>query len=65
MALPLDGIRVIDWTIWQQGPVASVMLHAVIAKRSKAAAANQRRRRGAAASLPMRAGTDTWVGCCR
>src|SRR5437870_600261 len=26
MALPLDGIRVIDWTIWQQGPVASVML---------------------------------------
>ena len=26
MALPLEGIRVIDWTIWQQGPVASVML---------------------------------------
>jgi len=24
--LPLDGIRVIDWTIWQQGPVASLML---------------------------------------
>ena len=24
--MPLDGIRVIDWTIWQQGPVASVML---------------------------------------
>ncbi len=23
---PLDGIRVIDWTIWQQGPVASMML---------------------------------------
>jgi crotonobetainyl-CoA:carnitine CoA-transferase CaiB-like acyl-CoA transferase len=23
---PLEGIRVIDWTIWQQGPVASVML---------------------------------------
>jgi crotonobetainyl-CoA:carnitine CoA-transferase CaiB-like acyl-CoA transferase len=22
----LDGIRVIDWTIWQQGPVASAML---------------------------------------
>ena len=26
MAMPLEGIRVIDWTIWQQGPVASVML---------------------------------------
>jgi len=26
MTLPLAGIRVIDWTIWQQGPVASVML---------------------------------------
>ena len=26
MALPLEGIRVIDWTIWQQGPVASAML---------------------------------------
>ena len=26
MAMPLDGIRVIDWTIWQQGPVASAML---------------------------------------
>jgi len=24
--LPLEGIRVIDWTIWQQGPVASSML---------------------------------------
>ena len=23
---PLDGLRVIDWTIWQQGPVASAML---------------------------------------
>jgi CoA:oxalate CoA-transferase len=23
---PLDGIRVIDWTIWQQGPVAGAML---------------------------------------
>jgi crotonobetainyl-CoA:carnitine CoA-transferase CaiB-like acyl-CoA transferase len=23
---PLEGILVIDWTIWQQGPVASVML---------------------------------------
>ena len=26
MPLPLDGIRVIDWTIWQQGPVCSAML---------------------------------------
>jgi crotonobetainyl-CoA:carnitine CoA-transferase CaiB-like acyl-CoA transferase len=26
MAMPLDGIRVIDWTIWQQGPVSSAML---------------------------------------
>ena len=26
MPMPLDGIRVVDWTIWQQGPVASVML---------------------------------------
>ncbi len=26
MPRPLDGIRVIDWTIWQQGPVASAML---------------------------------------
>ena len=26
MTLPLEGIRVIDWTIWQQGPVASTML---------------------------------------
>src|SRR5216117_1497305 len=26
MPMPLAGIRVIDWTIWQQGPVASVML---------------------------------------
>src|SRR5262249_22892903 len=26
MMMPLEGIRVIDWTIWQQGPVASVML---------------------------------------
>jgi crotonobetainyl-CoA:carnitine CoA-transferase CaiB-like acyl-CoA transferase len=24
--MPLDGIRVLDWTIWQQGPVASAML---------------------------------------
>ena len=23
---PLDGVRVVDWTIWQQGPVASAML---------------------------------------
>lgn len=26
MALPLEGIRVLDWTQWQQGPVASMML---------------------------------------
>ena len=26
MKRPLDGIRVLDWTIWQQGPVASMML---------------------------------------
>lgn len=26
MPRPLEGIRVIDWTIWQQGPVAAVML---------------------------------------
>jgi len=26
MAMILEGIRVLDWTIWQQGPVASVML---------------------------------------
>src|SRR4029434_2252938 len=26
MAMPLDGIRVIDWAIWQQGPVGSAML---------------------------------------
>jgi crotonobetainyl-CoA:carnitine CoA-transferase CaiB-like acyl-CoA transferase len=26
MTMPLDGIRVVDWTIWQQGPVCSVML---------------------------------------
>jgi len=24
--LPLEGIRVLDWTIWQQGPVASAFL---------------------------------------
>ena len=23
---PLDGVRVVDWTIWQQGPVATAML---------------------------------------
>jgi crotonobetainyl-CoA:carnitine CoA-transferase CaiB-like acyl-CoA transferase len=26
MPQPLEGIRVLDWTIWQQGPVASKML---------------------------------------
>jgi crotonobetainyl-CoA:carnitine CoA-transferase CaiB-like acyl-CoA transferase len=24
--MPLEGIRVVDWTIWQQGPVCSAML---------------------------------------
>jgi crotonobetainyl-CoA:carnitine CoA-transferase CaiB-like acyl-CoA transferase len=26
MTMPLDGVRVIDWTVQQQGPVASLML---------------------------------------
>ena len=26
MPMPLEGIRVVDWTIWQQGPVSTVML---------------------------------------
>lgn len=26
MARPLEGYRVLDWTIWQQGPVATMML---------------------------------------
>jgi len=26
MPMPLDGIRVLDWTIWQQGPVSTMML---------------------------------------
>lgn len=26
MSAPLEGIRIIDWTIWQQGPVATAML---------------------------------------
>ena len=26
MPMPLEGIRVIDWTIWQQGPICSTML---------------------------------------
>ncbi len=24
--MPLEGIRIVDWTIWQQGPVATTML---------------------------------------
>jgi len=26
MPMPLEGVLVVDWTIWQQGPVASAML---------------------------------------
>ncbi len=26
MKRPLDGVRIIDWTIWQQGPVSTMML---------------------------------------
>ncbi len=26
MTMPLEGIRVVDWTIWQQGPIASTLL---------------------------------------
>jgi CoA:oxalate CoA-transferase len=26
MPMPLEGIRVLDWTIWQQGPVSTAML---------------------------------------
>ncbi len=26
MPMPLEGIRVLDWTIWQQGPICSAML---------------------------------------
>ena len=26
MPMPLEGIRVVDWTIWQQGPVSTAML---------------------------------------
>jgi len=26
MNRPLDGVRIIDWTIWQQGPVSTMML---------------------------------------
>jgi crotonobetainyl-CoA:carnitine CoA-transferase CaiB-like acyl-CoA transferase len=26
MAMPLDGIRIVDWTIWQQGTVCTAML---------------------------------------
>ena len=25
MPMPLEGIRVIDWTIWQQGPMTAAM----------------------------------------
>ena len=26
MPMPLEGIRVLDWTIWQQGPICTSML---------------------------------------
>ena len=26
MPMPLEGVRVLDWTIWQQGPIATSML---------------------------------------
>jgi crotonobetainyl-CoA:carnitine CoA-transferase CaiB-like acyl-CoA transferase len=26
MPMPLEGIRIVDWTIWQQGPVCTAML---------------------------------------
>jgi crotonobetainyl-CoA:carnitine CoA-transferase CaiB-like acyl-CoA transferase len=26
MTMPLEGLRVLDWTIWQQGPICSAML---------------------------------------
>jgi crotonobetainyl-CoA:carnitine CoA-transferase CaiB-like acyl-CoA transferase len=26
MGMLLEGYRVLDWTVWQQGPAASVML---------------------------------------
>ena len=26
MPLPLEGIRVLDWTIWQQGPISALMM---------------------------------------
>src|SRR5438477_10936637 len=26
MTAPLEGIRIIDWTIWQQGPFATTLL---------------------------------------
>jgi crotonobetainyl-CoA:carnitine CoA-transferase CaiB-like acyl-CoA transferase len=26
MKRPLDGVRILDWTIWQQGPVSTMML---------------------------------------
>lgn len=26
MAAPLDGLRILDWTAWQQGPTATCLL---------------------------------------
>ena len=26
MPMPLEGVRVLDWTIWQQGPVCTAIL---------------------------------------